>query len=226
MPGIADNALVKGARIVERLAEYRPDLTHTPETEALVAAVLGEVPEPAEALARLESVHPLARALVEPLLSLTFTPTMIEASKKRNVVPALCEITVDSRLLPGQGPEDARRLLDSVLGRDGWEYELIEAQGGTRSEVGGPLWDAVTAFVAETEPGAAVVPIGCAGFTDSHWLRDAFGTVSYGFFPMRTMDPEVAALLVHSADERAHVDDLQLGVDFLRHAAQRLGSLS
>ena len=225
MPGIADNALVKGARLVGRLAEYRPELTHTPETEALVGAVLGEVPAPRDALVRLEAVHPLARALVEPLLSLTFTPTMIEASKKRNVVPAVCEITVDSRLLPGQSPEEARRLLDAVLGRDGWEYELIEAQGGTRSEVGGPLWDAVTSFVAESEPGAEVVPIGCAGFTDSHWLRDAFGTAAYGFFPMRTMDPELAARLVHSADERVHVDDLRLGVDFLRHAARRIGSL-
>jgi acetylornithine deacetylase/succinyl-diaminopimelate desuccinylase-like protein len=225
MPGIADNALVKGARIVERLAEYEPGLTHTPETEPLVRAVLGELPEPAEALTRLDAIHPLARSLVEPLLSLTFAPTMIEASKKRNVVPALCEITVDSRLLPGQQPEEARRLLETVLGRDGWEYELIEAQGGTRSEASGPLWDAVTSFVGEVEPAAHVVPVGCPGFTDSHWLRDAFGTVAYGFFPLRTMDPEVAALLVHSADERAHVDDLQLGVDFLRHAALRIGAL-
>ena len=43
----------------------------------------------------------------------------------------------------------------------------------------------------------------CAGFTDSHWLREAFGTVAYGFFPIRTMPPEVAATLIHSADERA-----------------------
>jgi acetylornithine deacetylase/succinyl-diaminopimelate desuccinylase-like protein len=36
----------------------------------------------------------------------------------------------------------------------------------------------------------------------------------------------VAALLVHSADERIHVDDLELGVEFLRDAACRIGSLS
>jgi acetylornithine deacetylase/succinyl-diaminopimelate desuccinylase-like protein len=40
------------------------------------------------------------------------------------------------------------------------------------------------------------------------------------------MDPEVAALLVHSADERIHVEDLELGVEFLRDAAQRIGSLA
>ena len=36
------------------------------------------------------------------------------------------------------------------------------------------------------------------------------------------MSPEVAARLVHSADERVPVDDLELGVDWLRHAGQAL----
>jgi acetylornithine deacetylase/succinyl-diaminopimelate desuccinylase-like protein len=37
------------------------------------------------------------------------------------------------------------------------------------------------------------------------------------------MDPELAARLVHSADERIDVDDLELGVLFLRHVAATLG---
>jgi acetylornithine deacetylase/succinyl-diaminopimelate desuccinylase-like protein len=69
------------------------------------------------------------------------------------------------------------------------------------------------------------VPLCVPGFTDSHWMRAAFGTVAYGFFPIRTMDPEVATMLVHSADERVHVDDLELGVEFLRHAARSIGAL-
>jgi acetylornithine deacetylase/succinyl-diaminopimelate desuccinylase-like protein len=36
------------------------------------------------------------------------------------------------------------------------------------------------------------------------------------------METEVAARLIHSADERTHVDDLGLGVDFLRHVARSL----
>ena len=39
------------------------------------------------------------------------------------------------------------------------------------------------------------------------------------------MDPEEAAKLIHSADERVPVDDLELGVDFFRHAARRIGAL-
>ena len=67
------------------------------------------------------------------------------------------------------------------------------------------------------------MPFCCSGFTDSHWLREAFGTVAYGFFPMRVMEPELAARLIHSANERVHVEDLELGVEFLRSVARSLG---
>ena len=77
-------------------------------------------------------------------------------------------------------------------------------------------------FVAAGEPEARVAPICVAGFTDSHWVREAFGTVAYGFFPARALDPEVAARLIHSANERVPVADLELGVRFLRHVAQSI----
>ncbi len=221
-PGTADNALLKAAVLVERLGEYRPEPRHGPETEALLQAIVGEVPPAAVAVDRARAVAPVVAALVEPLLSLTLSPTMIDASQKRNVIPARCEVTVDCRLLPGQTPAEAEELVRGILGANGdYEYELIEAQGGTRSPIGTPLWDAIASFVERIEPGAAAVPICCAGFTDSHWLRDAFGTVAYGFCPAR-MDPELSARLIHSANERVPVDDLELGVDFFRHAARAL----
>ena len=55
-----------------------------------------------------------------------------------------------------------------------------------------PLWDALESFTSGIEPGARLAPI-AAGFTDSHWLRDAYGTVAYGFFPIKAMDVELAA---------------------------------
>jgi acetylornithine deacetylase/succinyl-diaminopimelate desuccinylase-like protein len=36
------------------------------------------------------------------------------------------------------------------------------------------------------------------------------------------MDTDLAATLIHSANERIPVDDLELGVDMLRSAAQSL----
>jgi acetylornithine deacetylase/succinyl-diaminopimelate desuccinylase-like protein len=211
MPGIADNALVKAARLVERIAGYEPPR----EIQQEVAAFLRVLDTD------LDGLPQVAREMVEPLLAPTFSPTMIAASQKRNVIPAVCEVTVDCRLLPGTTPADVEPTIRAVLGDGDYDIEFTEAQGGTRSALDTPLWSAVESFVAEAEPGSKAVPICTAGFTDSHWLREAFGTVAYGFVPAR-MPPELMATLIHSADERVPVDDLELGVTWLRHAARTL----
>jgi acetylornithine deacetylase/succinyl-diaminopimelate desuccinylase-like protein len=212
-PGIADNALVKAAHLVERIAAYAPPQTIEPEVAAFLRALDVD---------GVDALPQVARELVEPLLAPTFSPTMISASQKRNVIPALCEIVVDCRLLPGTTPADAEPTIRRVLGDDvDYELEFTEAHGGTRSPLESQLWNAVASFVAETEPAATAVPICTAGFTDSHWLREAFGTTAYGFFPAR-MPSELMATLVHSADERIPADDLELGLSWLRHAAREL----
>jgi acetylornithine deacetylase/succinyl-diaminopimelate desuccinylase-like protein len=221
MPGIADNALVKAARLVERLATFQPEPQLGPEVEGFLSVVLGEVPPAREAVARTRRVSPAAADIVEALLAPTFSPTIISASRKINVIPAVCELEVDCRLLPGQHPEHVEPVIRAVLGGDvEYELEWIGPQGGTRSALATPLWAALDEWVGEAEPGARAAPLACVGFTDSHWLREAFGTVAYGFFPMTgELPPEVATALVHSADERIPVSDLELAVGWLRHAA-------
>jgi acetylornithine deacetylase/succinyl-diaminopimelate desuccinylase-like protein len=223
MPRIADNALVKAAVLIQRLGDLQVAPRLEPEVAAFLEAVTGEVPGAGEALARAAAVDPMAAEMVEPLLSFTVSPTMVEASKKRNVIPALCEVTVDCRILPGQSRDEVEAAVRACLGDADYDLEWGEAQGGTRSPMDTPLWGAVASFVEQEEPGAQAVPLIVPGFTDSHWVRDAFGTVSYGFFPIRAMDAETAARLIHSADERVPVDDLELGVRFLRHAAAGMG---
>jgi acetylornithine deacetylase/succinyl-diaminopimelate desuccinylase-like protein len=223
MPGIADNALVKAAPLITALGEYVPEQHLTPEVEALLEAVTGEQPaSPEEALERARGIGEFFAEMVEPLLSLTLAPTMISASKKRNVIPAICDVIVDSRLLPGTTPAEQHAIVRSVLGDGDYELESLEAHGGTRSPIQTPLWDAIAGWISEVEPEARPAPICVAGFTDSHWFREAFGSVAYGFFPLRVMDAELAARLIHSADERIPVEDLELAVSFMRHAAQAM----
>jgi len=224
VPAIADNALVKAAPLIEALGSYEPPRELGPEVRRFLELVLGEVPPLESALERARALHPLAAELVEPLLSLTLSPTQIEASQQRNVIPAACVVTVDCRLPPGLLPEDVEPLLRAALGPAEYELEWLEGDGGTRSPLDTPLWEALQSWVGALEPGARLAPLLCAGFTDSHWLREAFGTVAYGFFPMRVMDGELAARLVHSADERIPVDDLELGVHALRAAAAAVGA--
>ncbi|MGZ4412246.1 MAG: M20/M25/M40 family metallo-hydrolase [Gaiellaceae bacterium] len=222
MPAIADNALVKTAPLIERIADHRPAPRLIPEVERLFQILTGSVPAAEEALEQAGRLGPLIREAVEPLLSMTLAPTMIHASDQRNVIPGSCELTVDCRLLPGQSVAEADETVRALIGEVEYELEWMEGYGGTRSSTDTPLWAAIEAFVAEIEPSARAVPICTAGFTDSHWLREAFGTVAYGFFPQRAMEAELSARLVHSADERVPVEDLELGLGFLRFAAQSL----
>jgi acetylornithine deacetylase/succinyl-diaminopimelate desuccinylase-like protein len=221
MPGIADNALVKAARLIERLAAFQPEPQLGPEVEGFLLAVLGEVPPPTQAAERTRVFSTSGGDLVEALLGATFSPTIISASQKRNVIPAVCTIEVDCRLLPGQHPEHVEPMIRAVLGGDiDYELEWLEPEGGTRSSLDTPLWRAIEEWVAAAEPGARAAPLCGPGFTDSHWLREAFGTAAYGFLPVTgELPPEVAALLEHSADERIPVSDLELGVSWLRYAA-------
>ena len=224
VPAIADNALVKAAPIIEALGRYAPSQVLIPEVERFLETVLGDVPPLDEALDRARSLGPLAAELVEPLLSFTLAPTMIEASKQRNVVPASCVVTVDCRLPPGMTPEDVDPLVRAAIGPGDYDLEWYEQDGGTRSPMETPLWSALESWAGEIDPGARLVPIVCAGFTDSYWLRNAFGTIAYGFFPQKAMDIELASRLIHSADERTPVDDLELGVHALRAAAKGVGA--
>jgi acetylornithine deacetylase/succinyl-diaminopimelate desuccinylase-like protein len=223
MPGIADNALVRAARLIDRLAALRFPPRLLPETEALFAQ-LGDVPDPRRLEQAVAELPRDVRETVEPMLGTALSPTMISASERTNVIPGRCEVVCDCRLLPGDTPADVEPAIRAALGEDSYDLEWIEAVGGTRSALDTPLWDAIAAFIAEDDPDAGVVPVVAAGFTDSHFLREAFGTVAYGFFPMRTMDPDLAARLIHSADERIEVADLELGVRFLRHVAATLGA--
>ncbi len=224
-PHAADNALLKAGPVLAALARLEPPRSLIPEVKAFLATILGEAPPVEEALDRAAALHPLAAQLVAPLLAATLSPTMIEASRKRNVIPGSCVIEVDCRLLPGQEPAEMEALLRAGVPGE-WELEWIVAEhvGGTRSPLDTPLWSALEAWVERVEPGARLAPVVCAGFTDSHYLRTHLGTTVYGFFPLRAMDPELAASLVHSADERIAVDDLELGVDLFRNVATTLGA--
>ena len=224
VPSIADNALVKAAPIIEALGRFQPPRAIIPEVARFLELVLGDEPPLEEALDRARALHPLAAELVEPLLSFTLAPTIIDASKQRNVIPATCVVTVDCRLPPGMTPEDVDPLVRAAIGPGDYDLEWFERDGGTRSSMETPLWSALQDWVEESEPGARLAPLVCAGFTDSHWMREAFGTVAYGFFPQKVMVGEVASRLIHSADERIPIEDLELGVHALRAAAMAMES--
>ena len=225
MPKIGDNALLKLAPLLQAMAERQPgyDLTDGPRA-MLEGLGVGPVDgDPAAALQRLVDKDEWLGVIVEPMLGVTLAPTKVHASDKINVIPSRAEIGVDCRVPPGLGQDVARRRIEEVLGTEGYRLEFAEQVVGNGSPVESPLMDVIRDWVAETEPGAAVVPTILPGFTDSRTWRETFpDCVAYGFFPHAHMTTHEVAPLIHSADERIDVRDLELATDFFEYAARRI----
>ena len=55
------------------------------------------------------------------------------ASETRNIIPAVCDVRIDCRLLPGQEPGRGQRAIRELLGPGDYELRACRARGGTRS---------------------------------------------------------------------------------------------
>jgi acetylornithine deacetylase/succinyl-diaminopimelate desuccinylase-like protein len=223
LPTLGDNALLKMGPLLERFAARQPSYALCDETEALMRALGANPDEPAEAVAGMRAADPRLAAALEPMLGVTFSPTRIRASEKINVIPSSAELKVDCRVPPGRGEEDVMRGIAEVLGDDGFHIEFTEQMPANRSPVRSELMDALSAWIAEHDPGAEVVPVILPGFSDSRHFRAAFPEcIAYGFFPQRHQRLLDGLPLVHGANERIDVRDLAFATELYRDLAVKL----
>jgi acetylornithine deacetylase/succinyl-diaminopimelate desuccinylase-like protein len=228
MPGMGDNALLKMATVLERLGARQPSYALTDEPRAFLRGIGEDPDDPAGAVARMRASDPMLATMFEPMLGVTFTPTMIRASQKINVIPSRAELKVDCRVPPGLGEQEVRRGIAEVLGEPGtdsprWRIEFTERVPGNGSPLQSSLMDAISRWIGEHDPGAEVVPVILPGFTDSRHFRQAFPQcVAYGFFPQRHQSLRETSPLIHGADERIDVRDLAFASELFRDLAVRL----
>ena len=223
VPGIGDNALLKLAPVIQTLGERQPDFDLTEEPRALIAALGQDPDDPEGALAAIRDTEPRLALMLEPALRVTAVPTRVSASEKINVIPARAELQVDCRVPPGMEGEAAMERIRGLLGQDGLEIDFMEQVVGNRSPIESPLMDAIRDWMGGEEPGADVVPIVLPAFTDSRWFRAAFpDCAAYGFFPQRHQSLYETWPLIHSADERIDLRDLEWAAAFFCDAPRRL----
>jgi acetylornithine deacetylase/succinyl-diaminopimelate desuccinylase-like protein len=225
LPRTGDNALLKLAPVLARLAD-QPDSFEVTEAPAALLRGLGEDPEdPGAALGRIGAADPRLRTLVDPMFGVTLTPTMSSASTKINVIPSRAQVRIDCRVPPGLGEDAVRRRIAQVLGEesDQLRIEFTEQVIGNASPVESTLMSAIENWVQANDEGATAVPVILPGFSDSRWFRAAFPEcVAYGFFPMRHQTLLEAAPLMHNADERIDVRDLEFATRFYSDIAGEL----
>ncbi|HET9073125.1 MAG TPA: M20/M25/M40 family metallo-hydrolase [Solirubrobacteraceae bacterium] len=231
LPRNGENALLKLAPLLGRLAAAQPSVALTEPPRELIAALTGicadavGAADAAAAVRLLADADPRLPALLEPMFGVTLAPTMIHASDKINVIPARATLKIDCRVPPGLGPEVAREALEEVLGEHAAEVEIefTEQVLGYVSPVHSRLREVIDTWITAEDPGASTVPVLLPGYSDSSWFRRAFPElVAYGFFPHRHMSLTQVAPLVHSADERIDTRDLEFATRFFITAAREL----
>jgi carboxypeptidase PM20D1 len=210
VPTRADNPLRHAAVAIDRLLHHQPDAALGPATER-VLSVLG-APEGSDddAIAWAAEQHPMLADLMPAMTRMTVTPTGLETFEPPNVIPPFVDVICDCRALAGQSSSDIRRHVGDALGdKLRYQLELLEPlEGGTESPIDTPLYRMLEQYVAERLPGALLLPIISAGFSDSHWVRREHGTVAYGFAPLLSLDADAYGRADHGADESIQVADL------------------
>ena len=218
MPFGADNALIKAAEIVRRLAAYRPapKLTemwqHQVSTLTLdddVKAALLDPESVWDAVAGLDSPE-LARHL-HACSHTTFSPNVIHGGVKTNVIPDTVEIDVDIRTAPGDSDNVNDHLRDA-LGElfDEVEIKHIHDDPATFSSTDTPMWHLLERMMQKAHPDAPLIPSLIVGATDARFYRDK-GSVAYGagLFSDRVSSGDFMSRF-HGHDERVDVDSLAL----------------
>jgi acetylornithine deacetylase/succinyl-diaminopimelate desuccinylase-like protein len=221
MPFRSDNALVKGAAVVSRLAEYRPE----PKFHELWRTRVDSLPiddEQKQALLDPGRIDDLLAALpnagtagyFHACTHTTFSANVASVgSAKTNVIPGHVEIDVDIRTLPGEDDAAVREHLRRALGdelADEVEVEVLIDDAATISPANTPLWDSLARAVARPFPGASLLPSLTVGFTDARIYRE-LGAVAYGAGLLSPdLDSGAFSRRFHGNDERIDVESLRL----------------
>lgn len=231
MPLRTDNALVKAAEVVRRIAEYKPETRiHDVWRRFVDQAELP--PEMAELLLDPQRVPAFTETfpdvgvarMVHACTSTTFAPTMMQAGVKTNIIPDTVDLQVDIRTLPGQKEEDIRAMLDEALGdlKDAVEITATSNDEASASPMDTPLWDSLGRVTERLVPGATTVPFMIVGATDARFFRRA-GATAYGagLFSDRINFSEFASMF-HGDNERIDQESLRLSTELWLAVARDL----
>ena len=220
-PYAADNAVVKAARIVARVAAYEPPVRLHEIWRRFVSA-MAFPPELERAFTDAERIDAALPALPVGLAKLvhastrnTFSPNVLRGGTKTNVIADEVRIEIDIRTLPDAARDEVRALLQDAVG-DLWQHvELLYESDNvsTASPFETPLRDVLDRVTRSLLPEAKLVPAMTVGATDNRFFRRK-GAVAYGY---GLMSPELPMSqfrsMFHGRDERVHVESLRLSTE-------------
>ncbi len=227
VPTLADNAVVKMARAISRLNNYRAEVNLIPEVKKLLisladlAGIKVDTIEPDQVDNLLDQL-PFDQSFVESLRSMTrmtVSPNMIKGGTKTNIVPDYCEADVDIRILPGQDCEYVESELRLIISKD-IEIEFTEYRVPTFSSSNESFYKIMEEITLKMVGEKAVcLPIISAGSTDSKFIRSA-GIPAFGIGHMAEGFDSRLRTTVHGRNERTDIKSLHFKTAFLKKLAR------
>lgn len=226
-----DNALVKAAEVVRRIAAYRPE-TQIHDVWRSFVESMEFPPELSAPFLSSEGFVEMCEAL--PMIGLarqahacthtTFAPTIMHGGVKLNVIPDLVDLQLDIRTLPGQTGAEVRAMLDEALGDLASSVELVADNDdpSTASPTETPLWDCLQRVAGQLYEGAKTVPFMTVGATDARFFR-RLGATAYGFglFSDHIGFDDYSSMF-HGDNERVDIESLRLSTELWELAARDL----
>lgn len=220
MPFGSDNALVKAAAVVQRLAEYSPAprfselWTERVKTLNIDEETRHVMLDPNTIDNLLADLGPESNSgFLHACVHTTFSTNVIDGGlMKANVIPDAIELQVDIRTLPGETETEVDEHLRTALGElaDQVEIDILMNNPASISRTDTALWDSLQSAVSKRFAGSRISPQMTVGFTDARVYRSK-GSVAYGaglFSP--ELNSADFAKRFHGNDERIDIDSLAL----------------
>lgn len=220
-PYKTDNALVKAAEVVRRIAAFRPEARIGEVWRRYLASM--DLPDEVTAPlldadridARLDEL-PLGMArLFHACTHTTFSPNIAHGGTKINTIPDAVSLEVDIRTLPGQTAADVEAMIAEAVGdlRDDVTVEASVFDPASESPMDTPLWDSLARVAGRFYEGSRTIPMLIAGATDARFFR-RLGATAYGFgLFSRELRYEDYGRMFHGDDERVDVESLRLSTE-------------
>ena len=232
MPFGSDNALVKAAEVVRRLATFRPaahidDIWRAQvDSMSLPDDVKDGLRSPDRIWSTMEQMPVAVARSCHAHTHTTFSPNVVHGGQKTNTIPDVVDIDLDVRTVPGTTADDVEQMLREALGElyEHVEVSVLQHSDPTASTFGESnlLWETVAHHTQIAYPGASLVPGLIVGGTDARFYRER-GITAYGaglFSPQ--MDMATFGSRFHGNDERIDVDSLGLSGNFFHGIAREL----
>lgn len=143
------------------------------------------------------SESPASNALIRT----TTAPTIISGGVKDNVIPAVCEATVNFRILPGETVDSVKEKVEECLKDENIKVEIVGANWNPSngSDINSTEYKKIEQTVKAVFPDVLVSPYLVVGCTDSRYYKDLSNNI-FRFSPVFLEEEDLNR--IHGVNER------------------------